>query len=606
MKSIRDSIKLFRFNLLNIIIFEVIIKVISFAVLIPLYYSFISFAIKLAGVEYLSKETAKKFFKAPSTYGFLALSLIFAAMYIMINVSGLCYAYNRAYIMKKTSAIRMLISGLHNSVRLLRPKNMPLLAFVLCYVPIIGNVYLNFRLLNIKAPYIVDLLSMNMRITIGVIAVYVILLIYNFRYTYLVQVFCVERKDLGETIKSTKALLKGSRFKMVGGLILWCIIMIGIPVAVYFLYTGPVLAKLITSKSAIKFAGMIYEVLKILMSLVYVLVGLPLIYCYISNSYFERIPKDETIQSIKDYEGYDSKKSRRTEGRILLAVFVVALILDVGFFLLKKYDIISINAGYLDKVTITAHRGDSAHAPENTIPAFEKAIENGADVIELDVRQTQDGEIVIMHDENIKRTCGVNKKVGKITYDELLTYNAAENYKGKNKKDYDFVPVPTLREAIETVGDQAEMNIELKPAKTDTDLVEQVVEILHEYDYVDNCVVTSPSYKTLQKVKELDPDITTVYVMSVAMGDFYKLDAADAFSVKARFINNEMIKQAHDNGKEVYAWTIDTRDSLENMMLLNVDSIITNNPDKMRRYMYENYYGDTLIQRINSFLGNQL
>ena len=133
-----------------------------------------------------------------------------------------------------------------------------------------------------------------------------------------------------------------------------------------------------------------------------------------------------------------------------------------------------------------------------------------------------------------------------------------------------------------------------------------MVEILHEYDYVDNCVVTSPSYKTLQKVKELDPDITTVYVMSVAMGDFYKLDAADAFSVKARFINNEMIKQAHDNGKEVYAWTIDTRDSLENMMLLNVDSIITNNPDKMRRYMYENYYGDTLIQRINSFLGNQL
>lgn len=606
MKSIRNSIRLFRFNIINVIIFEIIIKIISFAVLIPLYYSFISLAIKFAGIDYLSKETAKRFFKAPSTYGFLALSLIFAAMYIMINVSGLCYSYSRANVLKKTSPLRMMAFGLHSSARLLRPKNMPLLLFVLCYVPIIGNVFLNFRLLNIKAPYLVDLFSMNMKVTIAVIVIYVLVLIYNFRYTYLVQVFCVERKDLLETIKDTKALLKGRRFKMVGGLVLWCVVMIGIPAALYFLYTGPILEKLLSSKSAIKFAGMLYEVLKIVASIFYVLVGLPLIYSYISNSYYDKLPKDEKLPSLDDYEGYDAKKHRKIEARIILIVFVVALVLDAGFFLLKKYDIITINAEYLDKVTITAHRGDSAHAPENTIPAFEKAIENGADVIELDVRQTKDGEVVIMHDENIKRTCGVNKKVGKITYDELLTYNAAENYKGKNKKDYDFVAVPTLREAIETVGDQAEMNIEIKTAKTDTDLVEQVVEILHEYDYVDNCVVTSPSYKAIQKVKELDPEIKTVYVMSVAMGDFYKLEAADAFSVKARFINNEMIKQAHDNGKDVYAWTIDTRDDLENMMLLNVDSIITNNPDKIRRYMYENYYGDTLIQRINYFLGNQI
>ncbi len=289
-------------------------------------------------------------------------------------------------------------------------------------------------------------------------------------------------------------------------------------------------------------------------------------------------------------------------------MFILAamLLLDGGFYVLKRYNVISINADYMSKVKITAHRGDSVHAPENSLEAFEKAIENGADVIELDVRETKDGEIVVMHDENVKRVCGVDKKIGKMTYEEIQELNLATKYKGKNKDEYDFVRVPTLREAIELVGDRAEMNIELKPAKTDKGMERKVADIVKEYDYYHNCVVASLTYKSIKKIKRYDPEIKTIYVMSVAMGDFYGLEYVDGFSIKHRFINNDLVRNAHKAGKDVYAWTIDDKSDLENMMLLDVDCIITDDPDKTRRHMYENYYGDTLIERINVMVSSQL
>ena len=108
MKTIRDCIKLFRFNMTYTILFEIILKAVSFAVLIPLYYTFINVAVKLAGITYLSKETVRKFFRAPSTYAFLFIMIFFAAMVIMVDVSGINYAYHRSNYLKKSSPIRML------------------------------------------------------------------------------------------------------------------------------------------------------------------------------------------------------------------------------------------------------------------------------------------------------------------------------------------------------------------------------------------------------------------------------------------------------------------------------------------------------------------
>ena len=605
MKNIRDSIKLFRFNLLFTILFEVFLKAVSFGVLIPLYYAFINLAVKLAGIKYLTKETALKFFKAPSTYAFVVIMMIFAAMYIMINVSGLSYAYKRANYLKKTSPLRMFGYGLKTSFRLLRPRNLPFILFVLCYLPVIGNVILNFRLLNIRAPYVIDIISVNIYMTIAFVFIYIMLLFFSLKYVFLIHIFNVDKVSFRKSVDKDKEILHNNRLRVFFGVLFWCILCIAVPAVLNYIYTEPVLQGLLDFDAGIKFTMMLYEVLKIVLSFTYVILGLPLICAYLGNTYYNLIPEEEG-PNIDNYEEYDSKKNGKRERKVFAIVIVVALVFDVGFYALKRYDIISINADYMSKVTITAHRGDNTSAPENTLSAFENAVESGADVIELDVRETKDGEIVVMHDESLRRTCGVNKKVGKLTYEQLLQYTPTKSYKGSNKSDFADEKIPTLREVLELVGDRAQLNIEIKSARTDKNLEKSVVELIQEYDYHDNCVVTSPTYGSIKKIKQMDPDIKTVYVMSVAMGDFYTLEYADAFSIKYRYINTELVKKAHEYHKEVYAWTVDSKEILESMMLLNVDSIITNNPKGMRRAMYENYYGDTLIERVNKMIENQL
>ena len=605
MKNIKDSIKLFRYNMANVILFEFILKAASFAVLIPLYSAFINLAVNLSGISYLTKETVRKFFQAPSTYALIFILFLFTAMCIIVDVSGISYAYHRANYMKKTSPFRMLLVGLRSAVRVLRPRNMPIFPFVLCYMPVIVNIVFDFMLLNIKAPYIVDLVTVNAKVTVTVLALYALLLIYSLRYTFLLHIYNVEKVSFRKSIDRVDELLGKKRFELVGQVFLWLLAVVGVPVLLYYIYTGPILASILSIDIAVKIVTMIYESVKVVFSFIYVLTGLPLIYAYICNSYYNLVPAEEGEKNIDDYV-YDAKSISRQERRVLAVIIALALILNTGFYTLKRLNVISINAQYLDKVTITAHRGDCSAAPENTLAAFELAIENGADIIELDVRQTKDGEIVVMHDESLKRVCGVNKKVGKLTYEELMKYSPGKKYRGPNEEMYREEKIPTLQEVIDLVGDRAKLNIELKPAKTDKNLSQRVAEIIGENDYYDNCFVASLTYGAIRRVKLSDPEIQTVYVMAVAMGDFYDLEYADGFSIKYRYINNEIIKQSHKRGKEVYAWTVDDKQILESMMLMNVDSIITNNPAKMRTSMYENYYGDTLIQRLNNYFDSQI
>ena len=608
MKNIKDSIKLFRFNMFYSLLYELILMTISFVILIPVYYSFISLTVKLSGVSYLTKETVKKFFRAPSTYAFIMILFFLAAMFIMINVAGINYAYNRANYMMKTDPFRMLIAGVTSSIRLLRPRNMPMAFVLLFYLPVMGNIFADLRFMNIHAPFIEDIFTLNIYVTISILAIYSLLMLFFMKYAFILHIYIVEKVSFRRAIDRTGEIMDKDRSKTVLPIFLWTLIFTVLPMLINYYYTGPVLRYVLSLKKGFSIAMLIYEAIKASFSLVYLLTGLPLIYSFICNSYYNLVPNDEDKCNIDDFEEYNAKRSRKKELRSVIVLVCATLVMNIGFYALRRFNIIKLNSTFLEKVTITAHRGDSASAPENTLEAFEMAIENGADVIELDVRETKDGEIVVCHDESLKRICGVNKKIGKTKYKDLLKYDVSAKYKGKNKELYKNIKVriPTLREAIETVGDRAKLNIEIKTANTDKELEKKVAEIVNEYDCRENCVVTSQTYGAIKRIKQYDPQIKTIYVMSIAMGDFYDLEYADGFSIKYRFINKEVIRQSHKRGKDVYAWVVDDEKSLEKMMLLNVDSVITNDPEATRKNMYENYYGDSLLERIENYLDNQL
>lgn len=248
------------------------------------------------------------------------------------------------------------------------------------------------------------------------------------------------------------------------------------------------------------------------------------------------------------------------------------------------------NAGFQGNrrsVMITAHRGASHGAPENTRVAIALAIAEGADYVEIDVRRTADGVPVLMHDKTLFRTTGIANDIDKVTYAELSAYDAGGRY-----ADYFYgEAVPSLREILEDYGGKIKFNIELKDGE-DEGLADAVVALIEAYGLEKQCVVTSGSYVQLERVKQGNGNIKTGYILSLVFGEIFGYDAADFFSVRFGYVTEHMIEEAHKKGKEVHAWTVNKANELKRMKEMGVDNIITDRPAYARSILEGNVWAE--------------
>lgn len=157
----------------------------------------------------------------------------------------------------------------------------------------------------------------------------------------------------------------------------------------------------------------------------------------------------------------------------------------------------------LSDPVITYHRGYSSRAPENTMASFEAALEDGCPRIELDVQMTADGVAVVTHDTSLRRCTGCNANIYDLPYAQVQQLDAGRWFHRQFTGSY----IPTLEEVLALCKGKTELNIEIKPSTFTPTLEAETVRLIHAYDYGADCVVTSQSYETLCKVKELDPDI---------------------------------------------------------------------------------------------------
>lgn len=135
-----------------------------------------------------------------------------------------------------------------------------------------------------------------------------------------------------------------------------------------------------------------------------------------------------------------------------------------------------------------------------------------------------------------------------------------------------------------------QLNIEIKPTDYGSDTLEQdVAELIEKYDYTDKCWVTSFSYTSLKKIKQVNSAIKTAYVMSMAYGQFYNLQYADRFSLNKVFVINQVVNAAHQNGKQVFAWTVNSISEARSLCNLQVDGIITDDPEMVQEVVAEDY-----------------
>lgn len=243
----------------------------------------------------------------------------------------------------------------------------------------------------------------------------------------------------------------------------------------------------------------------------------------------------------------------------------------------------------LEKICITAHRGASEYAPENTMASIALAVEEGADYVELDVRLTADEVPVLLHDSTLSRTTGVSKAVEQVTYGELTAYDAGSSF----SDNYAGEKIPSLEEVLKAYGGKIGFNIELKDKKSRS-LVHLVVALIEKYGVEESCVVTSMSYEQLEWVKEKNKTIKTGYILSMVYGDFYECRAADFLSIRSGFVTETVVKEAHALGKEVHAWTVNKENEFIRLKAIGIDNIITDKPAYAREIVQRSFLAETL------------
>jgi len=226
-------------------------------------------------------------------------------------------------------------------------------------------------------------------------------------------------------------------------------------------------------------------------------------------------------------------------------------------------------------VDITAHRGSSKEAPENTLASLDTAILHGASYAEIDVQETKGGGVVLTHDESLERVTGLDKMVWQVGLEEIQALDAGAWFDSK------FIgeKMPTLEEAMDYSKGRLKLNIEIKVHGHERLIIGQVVKLIQEKNYYKECVVTSLDYDVLQEIERLDSKIKTGYVMAIALGNLEQLNV-DFYSVEESNVTESFVSNAHLIGREVHVWTINSKASMEKMLDLGVDNIITDN-DRM-------------------------
>lgn len=251
---------------------------------------------------------------------------------------------------------------------------------------------------------------------------------------------------------------------------------------------------------------------------------------------------------------------------------------------------------------IFAHRGSSAHAPENTLVSFDMAAQAGADILEMDVHATSDGHIVVMHDPMTERTTDGAGPVSTLTLTELKRLDAGWRFSPDGGKTYPYrgkgVEVPTLREVAERFPN-IPFNIEVKQ---DEPRIERAVfELLEELGHAEITLLAAEKDIIMERIRPLDSGLATSFCSTEVLEFLQRLNQNDwknytppgsALQIPEeyygmRVLTPGLLSAAHRFGVEVHVWTVNEEADMRRLLEMGVDGIFTDYPERMANVIRE-------------------
>ena len=234
---------------------------------------------------------------------------------------------------------------------------------------------------------------------------------------------------------------------------------------------------------------------------------------------------------------------------------------------------------------VLAHRGANKRAPQNTVPAFKKAVEFNADGIETDVHLSKDGKIVICHNYDIDATSNGKGLISDYTCDELKKFDFGSYF----SEDFKGVTLPTISEMLDVVKDMKLINIEIKAPKQKNDLVKRTIEEVRKYGLQDKVIISCFNPECIRESKEIDPEIRTglLYedddlgkeIMAFGVEKYCAQLNANAAHPMRTLITEEEVKRLHALNMAVNVWTVNEKEDILRLAEWEVDSLISDIPD---------------------------
>ena len=235
-------------------------------------------------------------------------------------------------------------------------------------------------------------------------------------------------------------------------------------------------------------------------------------------------------------------------------------------------------------VWVVAHRGFSGAAPENTIAAFKKAIEVDSDMIECDVHLSKDGEVVVIHDDTLKRTTNGNGKVRDLTLRELKRLDAGAWFGAQ----FSGEKIPALKEVLELTRGKIPLQVELKegdlgqPAMIE--LVDRSFQEVEKAGMLDQVLFSSFNLSAIERIREKNPNLPLALIYNKPWNSPQEITGGNPFPVlscSGKVLNPANASRARQQGIKVLVWTLNTEEQMEHFLKVGVDGIVTNYPDKL-------------------------
>lgn len=588
----KETWQMIRQNLGNVLLFELLYRGIVLPVYLRLANRGLRWALAMAGYSYLTASNLADFLVRPWTLLLLLALGLIGLLLIELEAAALITAFQGSACQQKLTPFPIFRSGLHKTAEEIGKRNWRLGILLLPHYLMV-NLLLIFRCLSHIRPVNFVLQEMMAQKEIPLLVVlFLLLCVVSSLSIVLIGFGCMaDQESFGAAWKRSRQLLKKRRLG-VALLLLVCNLAAALVVVAMYLVSVFVAAVLVTLFAERNLAmAVLLMVAERVERVVLFAGGILLIVAdfagcaavYYRYSCQRYCPGRQRVS-------YPPRGSA-ARGR---AAAVAAVLWTAGF--LYILDMVhhgfALSDDIITETQITAHRGSSRSAPENTMAAIAAAVEEMADYVELDVQLTKDGVMVLGHDATLKRVAGVNRSIASMTWEELQELEVGSWF----SPEFAGERVPLLEEALDFCKGKVSLNIEIKNVGADSLLPEKVVRLILEQGMEEQCVVTSTSLGYLERVKLLAPELRTGYILSAAYGDVYFEERADFISIRASFVNRQMVERAHARGMAVHAWTVNSKSEMERLRLMEVDNLITDYPVLAREIIYREEATETLME----------